>query len=118
LPCNVIVQETADGKVEASAIDPITSMQALNYPGLRYLAERCKAMGLRNLSLRSGCMDCCALCRAQFFKSLLESNGNYQHCQRIRNRPRSNYGRHEVCYKVFGISNAGFVLVNSANNFF
>lgn len=39
LPCNVIVQETADGKVEVSAIDPIASMQAINNPGLRDLAE-------------------------------------------------------------------------------
>jgi uncharacterized protein (DUF302 family) len=39
LPCNVIVQETADGKVEVSAIDPIASMQAINNPGLLDLAE-------------------------------------------------------------------------------
>jgi uncharacterized protein (DUF302 family) len=39
LPCNVIVQETADGKVEVSTIDPIASMQAINNPGLRDLAE-------------------------------------------------------------------------------
>jgi len=39
LPCNVIVQETADGKVEVSAVDPIASMQAINNPGLRDLAE-------------------------------------------------------------------------------
>jgi uncharacterized protein (DUF302 family) len=29
LPCNVIVQETPDGLVEVSAIDPIASMQAV-----------------------------------------------------------------------------------------
>jgi uncharacterized protein (DUF302 family) len=39
LPCNVIVQETADGKVEVSAVDPIASMQAINNPDLRDLAE-------------------------------------------------------------------------------
>lgn len=39
LPCNVIVQETADGKVEVSAVDPIASMQAINNPGLRDLAD-------------------------------------------------------------------------------
>jgi uncharacterized protein (DUF302 family) len=39
LPCNVIVQETGDGKVEVSAVDPIASMQAINNPGLRDLAE-------------------------------------------------------------------------------
>lgn len=30
LPCNVIVQETPDGKVEVSAIDPVASMQAVD----------------------------------------------------------------------------------------
>ena len=39
LPCNVIVQETADGKIEVSAVDPIASMQAINNPGLRDLAD-------------------------------------------------------------------------------
>lgn len=39
LPCNVIVQETADGKTEVAAIDPIASMQAINNPGLRDLAD-------------------------------------------------------------------------------
>jgi uncharacterized protein (DUF302 family) len=39
LPCNVIVQETPDGRVEVSAIDPIASMQAIDNPGLRDLAE-------------------------------------------------------------------------------
>ena len=39
LPCNVIVQETADGKIEVSVVDPIASMQAINNPGLRDLAD-------------------------------------------------------------------------------
>lgn len=30
LPCNVIVQETGEGKVEVAAIDPIASMAAVN----------------------------------------------------------------------------------------
>lgn len=34
LPCNVIVQEHADGKVEVSAIDPIASMAAVSNPSL------------------------------------------------------------------------------------
>jgi uncharacterized protein (DUF302 family) len=38
LPCNVIVQETADGKVEVAAIDPIASMQAVGNPELREIA--------------------------------------------------------------------------------
>lgn len=29
LPCNVVVQETAEGEVEVSAIDPLASMQAV-----------------------------------------------------------------------------------------
>ncbi len=39
LPCNVIVQELGDGKVEVSAIDPIASMQAVVNPGLAGIAE-------------------------------------------------------------------------------
>jgi len=38
LPCNVIVQEHADGKVEVSAIDPIASMQAIVNPALSGIA--------------------------------------------------------------------------------
>jgi len=43
LPCNVIVQETADGKTEVSAIDPIASMQAIDNPKLREVAEQVQA---------------------------------------------------------------------------
>jgi uncharacterized protein (DUF302 family) len=39
LPCNVIVQETADGEVEIAAIDPIASMKAIDNPGLHEIAE-------------------------------------------------------------------------------
>jgi uncharacterized protein (DUF302 family) len=38
LPCNVIVQETAPGHVEVSAVDPIASMQAVDNPGLAPIA--------------------------------------------------------------------------------
>ena len=38
LPCNVIVQETADGEVEIAAIDPIASMRAIDNPELREIA--------------------------------------------------------------------------------
>ncbi len=34
LPCNVVVQETADGKVEVAAIDPVASMMAIDNPRL------------------------------------------------------------------------------------
>lgn len=39
LPCNVIVQETADGAVEVSAVDPIASMQAVENPDLGEIAN-------------------------------------------------------------------------------
>ncbi len=38
LPCNVVVQETADGKVEVSAVDPMASMMAIDNPALGDLA--------------------------------------------------------------------------------
>ena len=38
LPCNVVVQELEDGKVEVSAIDPIASMQAVANPALAGVA--------------------------------------------------------------------------------
>jgi uncharacterized protein (DUF302 family) len=34
LPCSVIVQELADGRVEVAAIDPVASMQAVGNPEL------------------------------------------------------------------------------------
>jgi uncharacterized protein (DUF302 family) len=40
LPCNVIVQETLEGKTEVAAIDPIASMQAIDNPKLRDIAEQ------------------------------------------------------------------------------
>ena len=39
LPCNVIVQETEDGKVEVSAVNPMASMQAVENPELGTLAS-------------------------------------------------------------------------------
>lgn len=38
LPCNVIVQETDDGKTEVAAIDPVASMQAIENPKLGEIA--------------------------------------------------------------------------------
>jgi uncharacterized protein (DUF302 family) len=38
LPCNVIVQQRDDGKVEVSAVDPIASMQAIDNPALGAVA--------------------------------------------------------------------------------
>lgn len=38
LPCNVVVQECADGGVEVSAIDPVVSMAAVENAGLAEIA--------------------------------------------------------------------------------
>jgi uncharacterized protein (DUF302 family) len=40
LPCNVIVRETEGDKVEVAAIDPITSMQAVQNPSLEEIASQ------------------------------------------------------------------------------
>lgn len=39
LPCNVIVQEFDDGKVEVAAVDPLASMQAIQNKELQPIAE-------------------------------------------------------------------------------
>lgn len=39
LPCNVIIQETEDGKTEVSAVDPIASMQAIQNESLGEIAN-------------------------------------------------------------------------------
>jgi uncharacterized protein (DUF302 family) len=38
LPCNVVVQELDDGRVEIAAVNPVSSMQSVNNPGLLSLA--------------------------------------------------------------------------------
>jgi len=43
LPCNVIVQQHADGAVEVSAVDPVASMQAIQNPGLAEVAKEVQA---------------------------------------------------------------------------
>ncbi|MBL8384802.1 MAG: DUF302 domain-containing protein [Burkholderiales bacterium] len=43
LPCNVIVQEHAPGRVEVSAIDPIESMKAIDNPALGGVAAEVRA---------------------------------------------------------------------------
>lgn len=40
LPCNVIVQEKPDGKIEVAAVDPIASMQAIQSDGLGEIASQ------------------------------------------------------------------------------
>lgn len=40
LPCNVVVQQRDDGKVEVSAVDPVASMSAIKNPKLSGIAGR------------------------------------------------------------------------------
>ncbi len=48
LPCNVVVQQTAPGKVEIAAIDPVASMRAIENPELlqqaKIVGEKLKAV--------------------------------------------------------------------------
>ncbi len=43
LPCNVIVQEHGDGRVEVSAVDPVESMRAIDNPDLGAIADQVRA---------------------------------------------------------------------------
>ena len=40
LPCNVVVQETKDGNIEVSAVDPIASMRAIENTELGDIANQ------------------------------------------------------------------------------
>ncbi len=43
LPCNVIVQDAGEGRTEIAAIDPLTSMQAVQNPQLAEIAQEVRA---------------------------------------------------------------------------
>jgi uncharacterized protein (DUF302 family) len=43
LPCNVIVQEVEEGKVDVSAVDPLASMQAIQNSELEGIAHKVRA---------------------------------------------------------------------------
>jgi len=43
LPCNVILQDKGDGNVEVSAVDPISSMQAVENESLGAVATEVQA---------------------------------------------------------------------------
>jgi uncharacterized protein (DUF302 family) len=38
LPCNVVIQEITEEKIEVAAVDPVASMSAIEKPGLRDIA--------------------------------------------------------------------------------
>jgi len=42
LPCNVVVQELENGKIDVSAVNPVASMQAVNNPELAAVATEIK----------------------------------------------------------------------------
>ena len=44
LPCNVVVQQTDDGRVEVSAVDPVASMQAIENPALGGIAQQVQGL--------------------------------------------------------------------------
>ncbi|VAW52239.1 hypothetical protein MNBD_GAMMA05-121 [hydrothermal vent metagenome] len=48
LPCNVIVQELADGQVEVAAVDPMASMMAIQNEALGGIAAEVQGM-LKNV---------------------------------------------------------------------
>ena len=39
LPCNVVVQQPSEGKIEVAAVDPVASMQAIDNPQLKEAAK-------------------------------------------------------------------------------
>lgn len=44
LPCNVVVQDVGDGEVEASAVDPVASMSAIENTKLAAIAAEVRGM--------------------------------------------------------------------------
>lgn len=43
LPCNVIVRDAGNGRMEVAAIDPVASMQAIDNPALKQAAAQVRA---------------------------------------------------------------------------
>ena len=43
LPCNIVVQDTGDGRMEVAAIDPVVSMSRVDNPVLEPVAQEVRA---------------------------------------------------------------------------
>lgn len=43
LPCNIVLQQREDGRVEVSAIDPVASMQAVTHVAVGQIAEEMRS---------------------------------------------------------------------------
>ncbi len=54
LPCNVIVRETSDKKVEVASVDPVTAMERTGNPALRSMAEEVRRLLADALSRLGG----------------------------------------------------------------
>ena len=50
LPCNVIVRETADGRVEIASVDPVVSMERTENPALKATAEEVRRLLAQSLA--------------------------------------------------------------------
>jgi uncharacterized protein (DUF302 family) len=50
LPCNVIVRETADGRVEIASIDPVSSMERTGNPALAATADEVRKLLTRAIN--------------------------------------------------------------------
>lgn len=44
LPCNVVVRQTDDERIEVAAVDPVASMMAIQNPGLGAVAAEVRGM--------------------------------------------------------------------------
>ena len=54
LPCNVIVRETPDRKVEVASIDPVAAMEPTGNPALRSTAEEVRRLLTKAVSQLGG----------------------------------------------------------------
>ncbi len=44
LPCNVVLQDSGNGKIEISAVDPVTNMSVINNPDLEHFGHEVKGL--------------------------------------------------------------------------